>query len=171
MGDKEDKADREDKGETYLLAVAESEAEGKYDLLTTVLHELAHLYGFIDGYEGFDANIETKNGTTKFIGDDFEATLDGEHLDKKAHPHDLMNTHLAPGVRKLPSELNVEILETVLAFEAEGAGKAGGENPTASLTSEPLLAIANVDFSISDTTTAERQTIVELMTTKKQRKL
>ena len=32
--DKEDKADRENKGEYYLLAAAESEANGKYDLLT-----------------------------------------------------------------------------------------------------------------------------------------
>ena len=47
--------------DSYLLATAESEASGKYDLLTTVLHELAHLYGFIDGYAGFDANIETKD--------------------------------------------------------------------------------------------------------------
>ena len=103
--------------DSYLLANAESEADGKYDLLTTVLHELAHLYGFIDGYEGFDTNIEIENGTTKFIGDDFEAVLDGEHLDKTAHPGDLLNTHLAPGMRKLPSELDVEILQAILSEE------------------------------------------------------
>ena len=147
MGDKEDKAD---KGETYLLAVAESEANSKYDLLTTVLHELAHLYGFIEGYTGFDNRVK---GET-FIGDNFTATLDGEHLDKQAHPYDLLNTHLAPGMRKLPSELDVEILRAIasVAEEAEGAGEAGGENPTAKLTSDPLLAITNGDFSISDPT-------------------
>ena len=110
------------RGETYLLAPTESEASGKYDLLTTVLHELAHLYGFVDGYQGFDANIEMEDGTTKFIGDDFEAVLDGEHLDREVHPYDLMNTHLSPGVRKLPSELNVQILQAILA---EGAGAQG----------------------------------------------
>lgn len=140
--------------DSYLLAATESEASGKYDLLTTVLHELAHLYGFIDGYQGFDANIEIENGTTKFIGDDFEAILDGEHLDKEAHPYDLLNTHLAPGVRKLPSELNVQILQAILAHEDGGTRRLGdGEKLDAALTSDPLLAIANGDFSISDTTT------------------
>ena len=154
VGDKEDKEDREDKGETYLLATAESEAIGKYDLLTTVLHELAHLYGFIEGYAGFDVNVETKNGTTKFIGDDFEAVLDGEHLDKIAHPYDLMNTHLAPGIRKLPSELNVQILQAILGNEDEVTRRLGdGEKLDAALSSDPLFAISNGDFSISDTTT------------------
>ena len=147
--------------DSFLLATADSEANGKYDLLTTVLHELAHLYGFIDGYAGFDANIETEDGTTKFIGDDFEAVLDSEYLDKSAHPYDLLNTHLAPGMRKLPSELNVEILQAILNQKAEGSPKglasasrqkAEGDLDAA-LTSEPLLAIANGDFSISDTTT------------------
>ena len=40
--------------ENYFIADPESEANGKYDLLTTVLHELAHLYGFIEGYSGFE---------------------------------------------------------------------------------------------------------------------
>ncbi|MEL7079486.1 MAG: hypothetical protein AAGM46_26700, partial [Cyanobacteria bacterium J06582_2] len=137
--------------DSYLLAATESEANAKYDLLTTVLHELAHIYGFIDGYEGFDTNVETENGTTKFIGDDFEAVLDGEHLDKLAHPNDLMNTHLAPGIRKLPSELDVQILQAIQ--KAEGRGQKADGNLDAALTSDPLFAIANGDFSISDTTT------------------
>jgi large repetitive protein len=139
--------------ENYLLAAAESEASGKYDLLTTVLHELSHLYGFIDGYQGFSDNIETKNGNTKFIGDDFTATLDGEHLDKQAHPYDLLNTHLAPGMRKLPSEFDVQILQAILADnDGETRRQGDGENLEAALTSDPLLAISNGDFSIADTT-------------------
>jgi large repetitive protein len=130
--------------DNFLLASAESEANDKYDLLTTVLHELSHLYGFIDGYKGFDENVATKNGTTKFIGDDFTATLDGEHLDKSAHPYDLLNTHLAPGMRKLPSELDVEILQALIATEFEKNGsKPAGEELLAKLTSDPLLAISN----------------------------
>jgi YD repeat-containing protein len=139
--------------DSYLLAAAESEANGKYDLLTTVLHELSHLYGFIDGYQGYDDRLSTKNGTTKFIGDDFTATLDGEHLDKQTHPYDLLNTHLAPGMRKLPSELDVQILQSLIATEFERNGnKPAGEELLAKLTSAPLLGITNGDFSISDTT-------------------
>jgi large repetitive protein len=151
--------------ENYLLAAAESEASGKYDLLTTVLHELSHLYGFIDGYQGYNDRLSTKNGTTKFIGDDFTATLDGEHLDKQAHPYDLLNTHLAPGMRKLPSELDVEILKALATEKSPlNPPKMGDFNPVppklgglggqlnAKLTSDPLLAIANGDFSIADTT-------------------
>ena len=98
---------------SYFLADPESAANGKYDLLTTVLHELAHLYGFIDGYAGFE-QLKTEN---TLVGDNFTATLDGEHLDRQAHPRDLLNTHLAPGIRKLPSELDVQILKTILATE------------------------------------------------------
>ena len=144
--------------DSYLLAATESEADGKYDLLTTVLHELSHLYGFIDGYAGFDENVETENGTTKFIGDDFTATLDGEHLDKSVHPYDLLNTHLASGMRKLPSKLDVEILQALLKAEGspKGLASASGqkaEGLDAALTSDPLLAINNGDFENSDTTT------------------
>ena len=66
--------------DTYFLAAAESEAHGKYDLLTTVLHELAHLYGFIDGYVGFDALIDSER-----MNNNFTISPDGEHLDREAH--------------------------------------------------------------------------------------
>ena len=73
--------------DTYLLSATKSEAEGKYDLLTTVLHEMAHLYGFVDGYSGFDGFVDADN----LERDRFNLTLD-----RKDHPHDLLNTHLAP---------------------------------------------------------------------------
>jgi hypothetical protein len=44
----------------YFLAEPDSEASGKYDLLTTVLHELSHLYGFIDGYQGYSVALPPK---------------------------------------------------------------------------------------------------------------
>ncbi len=154
--------------DSYLLAATESEADGKYDLLTTVLHELAHLYGFIEGYSGFDDFVSGEREKVKGEGKESDTftpdpltfnqgetlSFDGEHLDKSVHPYDLLNTHLAPGMRKLPSELDVQILQAILA-ESDGATlrRGDGENLEASLTSDPLLAINNGDFEISDTTT------------------
>jgi large repetitive protein len=70
----------------------------------------------MEGDERFDElkSEVTSQKSQVFGGDNFTATLDGEHLDKEAHPDDLLNTHLAPGVRKLPSELDVEILQALL---------------------------------------------------------
>ena len=59
--------------DTYLLAAAESEATDKYDLLTTVLHELAHLYGFIEGYSRYDRLVSSGWG---------EVVFDDSHLDR-----------------------------------------------------------------------------------------
>ncbi|MEM8778140.1 MAG: Ig-like domain-containing protein [Cyanobacteria bacterium P01_G01_bin.49] len=137
-------------------ATSNSDAYGKYDLFTTLLHEIAHLYGFIQGYKPFD---HLHHPT---------AIIDGSHLDNYAHPNDLLNSHLAPGIRKLPSDINIEILKAIL--EAEGnpplspltkGGRQGDlEHLEALLTSTPLLAAipqgsrqgerANGNFSISD---------------------
>ena len=101
--------------EFAFSATPDSEAYGKYNLLTTIIHETAHLYGFIKGYSEFDKNVRYQNGRHTFIGDNFTAFLsnDGSHLDSIAHPNDLLNTHLAPGVRKLPSDINVLILNAI----------------------------------------------------------
>jgi hypothetical protein len=133
-------------------ATSDSEAYGKYDLLTAILHETAHLYGFIDGYAPFEKHISWNNGTPVFIGDNFTATLtpDLDHLQTAHHPYDLLNTHLASGIRKLPSELDIQILQAIL-LEAGSREKGAGRNILqAPLTSTPLIAILNGDFSIDD---------------------
>jgi DNA/RNA endonuclease G (NUC1)/PKD repeat protein len=91
------------------------EAVGKYDLLTTILHEMGHLAGIIAGNPGFDKHVQTINGAKTFVGDNFTATLtnDGSHLDSKVQPYDLMNNTLAPGVRKLPSWLNLQMVNAI----------------------------------------------------------
>ncbi|NJO63026.1 MAG: PKD domain-containing protein [Richelia sp. RM2_1_2] len=133
--------------DTALLATADSVAYGKYDLLTTILHEMGHLAGFISGYSEFDRHIQ--NNKT-FIGDDFSATLtpDGSHLDPEAHPYDLMNNSLKPGIRKLPSLLDLQILNTVRTPDGE---QSEWENIlTAPLTSTPLFGINNGTFDTLD---------------------
>ena len=57
-------------------------------------------------------------------------------------------------MRKLPSVLDVQILQAIIATEFEKNGsKPADEELLAKLISDPLLAINNGDFEISDTTT------------------
>ena len=136
--------------DTALLAAADSEAYGKYDLLTAILHEMGHLAGFISGYNEFDRHIQTINGKKTFVADNFTATLtpDGSHLDPTVHPYDLLNNTLKPGMRKLPSLLNLQILN---ALRSEGVREGVSEGLlTAPLTSAPLLGINNGTFDTQD---------------------
>ncbi len=116
--------------DTAYRATPDSAAYGHYDLLTTILHETAHLQGFISGYSNYDRHIQTQNGSKTFVGDSFSAILtpDGSHLNSQVYPYDLMNTTLTPGVRKLPSALDIAILNTL-------------RQPT-SLTTQPALLTA-----------------------------
>jgi hypothetical protein len=101
--------------DNYLQATANSAAAGKYDLLTAILHEMGHTLGIINGYNEFDKYV--KNG--KFITTDspngakITLTPDGSHLDSTLYPYDLMNTSLKPGIRKLPSALDLSLLNTL----------------------------------------------------------
>jgi PKD repeat protein/DNA/RNA endonuclease G (NUC1) len=126
-----------------------SAAFGRYDLLTTILHEMGHLAGMISGNPAFDAHVQTLNGTKLFVGDDFSATLtpDGSHLDSLLYPHDLMNTRLAPGVRKLPSALDLQILQTIWQGEGDQGGQGSqGQTLQAPLRAVPLVGITNGSF-------------------------
>jgi hypothetical protein len=116
--------------DTAYRATSDSAAYGHYDLFTTILHETAHLQGFISGYNNYDRHIQTQNGSKTFVGDSFSAILtpDGSHLSSQVYPYDLMNTTLTPGVRKLPSALDIQILNTL-------------RQPT-SLTTQPALLTA-----------------------------
>ncbi|MBW4554016.1 MAG: hypothetical protein KME35_23375 [Aphanocapsa sp. GSE-SYN-MK-11-07L] len=80
--------------EPTAFRATSSPATGHYDLLTTMLHELGHLAGIIQGNPAYDSRVQLVNGTPTFIGDGFSATLtvDRSHLDPRLHPYDLMNT-------------------------------------------------------------------------------
>jgi PKD domain/Bacterial Ig domain len=133
--------------DTYFQATPNSAAAGKYDLLTTILHEMGHTLGIINGYSEFDKYIKGR----QFITDTFTANLtpDGSHLDTAFHPYDLMNTSLKSGVRKLPSALNLAMIG---AINAGVGGRVSGVGiNTAHLTAGALIGITNGDFTTPTT--------------------
>ncbi len=119
------------------------EAASKYDLLTTILHELGHLQGIIQGNSNFDAHV--KNG--KYITDTItvQLTPDGSHLDSTLYPYDLLNTSLKPGIRKLPSHLDLAIINQLHSNPTSQSTTQ--QNPNAALTAGALYAIENGDFT------------------------
>jgi hypothetical protein len=61
--------------------------------------------------------VGTVDGSQLFIAPTFSAKLtpapEDDHLDSTAYPNDLMNATLPPGVRRLPSPIDVQILDIV----------------------------------------------------------
>ena len=96
-------------------ATGDSAAAGKYDLLTVLLHETGHLLGFNSEVPGFAAHVGTIVGSQVFVVPELTAVLsgDGDHLDSQTYPNDLMNATLSPSVRRLPSPLDLQILNIV----------------------------------------------------------
>ncbi|MCH9790322.1 MAG: tandem-95 repeat protein [Planctomycetes bacterium] len=111
-------------GGVSYTADANSDAAGRYDLLTVLLHEIGHVAGFTQTYAPFQSHVESGvGGTLSFVGSGFEATLtnDGLHLDETVHAGDVMNATLDPGVRKLPSILDALILQAAHESAASGS--------------------------------------------------
>jgi hypothetical protein len=98
-------------------ALPGSPAASKYDLLTVMLHEIGHLLGFQASNLGFLAHPGTLTGSTIVMGPDASSLLDadGEHLNSTLFPDDLMTATLAPGVRRLPSPIDIQILKAIRA--------------------------------------------------------
>jgi hypothetical protein len=127
-------------------------ASGKYDLLTTILHELGHLKGIISGNTAFDTHVQNINGIPTFINGGITAQLtpDGSHLDSTLYPYDLMNTSLKPGVRKLPSTLDLAMIDAINSGVGGRVSGVGTLN-SAHLTAGALIGINNGDFTTPTT--------------------
>ena len=111
-------------------ATSNSPAAGEYDLFTVLLHEEAHLLGFNPAIPGYAAHVGTVDGSQLFTAPAFSAQLtpDDDHLDSTAYPYDLMDSVLEPGVRRLPSPLDVQIIDA-----ARGTSRANGLGSTHSM--------------------------------------
>ena len=102
-------------GDQTFQASLDSPAHGKYDLLTVLLHETGHFLGFVPGSTSFDRHVVTIQGSQMFVGPEFTAKFspNGEHLDRELYPFDLLNSVLSPSVRKLPTTLDFQIIQSV----------------------------------------------------------
>ncbi|WP_373540280.1 PKD domain-containing protein [Chamaesiphon sp.] len=134
--------------DNYLQATPNSAASGKYDLLTTILHEMGHTLGIINGYSEFNKYVKNGIFTTDTLTT--KLTPDGSHLDSTLYPYDLMNTSLKPGVRKLPSAMDWAIINALNSGVGSGVSGVGTVNP-AHLTAGALIGITNGDFTTPTT--------------------
>ena len=78
---------------------------------------MGHAEGFLNTYAGFTDHIVDSTNGPEFVGATFTALLnaDEEHTSNTAYPDDLMNDVLQPSERRLPSPLDIEIIQTARA--------------------------------------------------------
>jgi hypothetical protein len=92
-----------------------------YDLLTVLLHELAHVFGFSVNYSRFGARlIDANDGLRNYTGANVNAVLaparEGTHLSDAAHPNDLLIAFQSRGERVVPSDLDLAILSDAFGY-------------------------------------------------------
>ncbi|MEO1616045.1 MAG: CARDB domain-containing protein [Planctomycetota bacterium] len=101
--------------------------ETRYDLLTLLMHEVGHLAGFTDSFGGFASLIVTSDGISRIATDQGDVLLTGDrdHVTTGSRPFDLMNPTLRPGIRKLPSMMNAEVLNRAHGTNLNENGDSG----------------------------------------------
>jgi hypothetical protein len=115
----------------------------RYDLQTTLLHEIGHVMGFTPAHEGFHSSIEvSETGQRLFVGPNFSAALDdaAEHLNAAAHPNDLMNPSLAPGEWREVSLLAADIVRAAHQAWQPGYSATSAAAPLMAATGERFAA-------------------------------
>ena len=124
-----------------------------YDLYTVLLHEIGHTLGFMGSYDGFADNLEIVADQVTFVDGDIYVTMDssGNHVADTSLSDDLMSSTIDPGVRKLPSELDAQMI--LAAYEAAAGGASGFAAVSASITAADTMeavTIATTDFNQID---------------------
>jgi hypothetical protein len=107
----------------WYSQIAEPVANGRYDLYTTLLHELGHVYGFNTSYDAFNAVVG-----------EYLDLLDSSEL-HASDSDDVMYATLATGVRKFISLFDVAIITDAYAA-AKADSSLGFSNDSAPLTQE-----------------------------------
>ena len=99
---------------TAFAAQPGSAAYGEYDLFTALEHEIGHLLAFDPASASYEAHLQTIGGSQYFVGSGFSAQVtSGAELNPDVYPDDVMAGNLAPGIRKLPAALELDVVSTL----------------------------------------------------------
>ena len=96
--------DNDGAGQGWHTDVDQNPAADEYDLYTVLLHEIGHALGFQKAIASYPGS----NDGHSITADDEH----GVHLDGNEHRRDLMNHQLPLGERRLPSNLDLQILHS-----------------------------------------------------------
>ena len=122
-----------------------SAAYGQYDLLTALEHELGHILAFDPSNAAYQSHLQTINGSQFFVGQGFSVQVDpGGELDPAVYPDDVMAASLAPGERKLPAALELEVVSTLWGTSPSPSGQSTNSIPSNTGTAVVDHAVATI---------------------------
>ena len=133
---------------TVSVAAVGSAADGHYDLLTTLEHEIGHILAFDTSNPGYESRLQTVRGSQVFVGSDFTLPVaPGGELDPNLYPGDVMAATLAPGVRKLPAANEMEVVSALWGnpFKPPASPTGGSDpDPVVQTAVQPTLPLVHV---------------------------